>query len=317
MKLFLVKNFINVRLENVEESSKHENLQQALNSWKAELLDLSGRNQLLYLRDFQSQIELNALKFFNLEKFKNEVEKNLTDSELEVDITDFFEEPDIDQNEVRNQDNKEFDNNAAIESISESIQVLEPVGTNDETISRGGQIILQALKNIGGSGKLKDIYDQVRLIDNNIPESSIRRDLQKYSHGSKFYGDKFPELFVNTSPGKWEIVSEVGKNLINKDKNNNQTNESAIIQRLKDLKFESSRIETEIEKLKNEVKNIEDLTLEEVSEVVKGIIKTRLIDPVDIEEIQIKNIELSSESNQENLRINDLIKRLKEQDDRK
>lgn len=305
----------------MEESSKHENLQQALNSWKAELLDLSGRNQLLYLRDFQSQIELNALKFFNLEKFKNEVEKKLTDSEVEVDIADFFEEPDIDQNEVRNQDNKEFDNNETIESISESSQVLEPVVTNgspnDETISKGGQIILQALKNIGGSGKLKDIYDQVRLIDNNIPESSIRRDLQKYSHGSKFYGDKFPELFVNTSPGKWEIVSEVGKNLINKDKNNNQTNESAIIQRLKDLKFESSRIETEIEKLKNEVKNIEDLTLEEVSEVVKGIIKTRLIDPVDIEEIQIENIEQSSESNQENLRINDLIKRLKEQDDRK
>ena len=305
----------------MEESSKHENLQQALNSWKAELLDLSGRNQLLYLRDFQSQIELNALKFFNLEKFKNEVEKKLTDSEVEVDIADFFEEPDIDQNEVRNQDNKEFDNNETIESISESSQVLEPVVTNDspndETISRGGQIILQALKNIGGSGKLKDIYDQVRLIDKNIPESSIRRDLQKYSHGSKFYGDKFPELFVNTSPGKWEIVSEVGTNLINKDKDNNQTNESAIIQRLKDLKFESSRIEIEINKLKNEEKNIEDLTLEEVSEVVKGIIKTRLIDPVDIEEIQIENIEQSSESNQENLRINDLIKRLKEQDDRK
>lgn len=305
----------------MEESSKHENLQQALNSWKAELLDLSGRNQLLYLRDFQSQIELNALKFFNLEKFKNEVEKKLTDSEVEVDIADFFEEPDIDQNEVRNQDNKEFDNNETIESISESSQVLEPVVTNDspndETISRGGQIILQALKNIGGSGKLKDIYDQVRLIDKNIPESSIRRDLQKYSHGSKFYGDKFPELFVNTSPGKWEIVSEVGTNLINKDKDNNQTNESAIIQRLKDLKFESSRIEIEINKLKNEEKNIEDLTLEEVSEVVKGIIKTRLSDPVDIEEIQIENTEPSSKSNQENLRINDLIKRLKEQDDRK
>jgi hypothetical protein len=83
----------------------------------------------------------------------------------------------------------------------------------DTTISRGGEIILQALKNLGGRGSLKDIYGQVNLIDENIPESSVRRDLQKYSHGSKYYGDKFPEIFRNISSGVWEIVDSAVSNM--------------------------------------------------------------------------------------------------------
>ena len=51
----------------MDEPTKHSNIQDALNSWKAELLDLTGRNQLLYLKNYKSQIELNDLKFFNLE----------------------------------------------------------------------------------------------------------------------------------------------------------------------------------------------------------------------------------------------------------
>ena len=77
---------------------------------------------------------------------------------------------------------------------------------DDTNISRGGEVILQALKNLGGRGKLIDIYKQVNLIDENIPESSVRRDLQKYSHGSKYYGKKFPEIFRNISSGFWEIL---------------------------------------------------------------------------------------------------------------
>ena len=46
----------------MEEPTKHSNIQDALNSWKAELLDLTGRNQLLYLKNYKSQIELNDLK---------------------------------------------------------------------------------------------------------------------------------------------------------------------------------------------------------------------------------------------------------------
>ena len=77
----------------MDEPTKHSNIQDALNSWKAELLDLTGRNQLLYLKNYKSQIELNDLKFFNLEKFSKEVDQKLNDSEIEIDIIDYFEEP--------------------------------------------------------------------------------------------------------------------------------------------------------------------------------------------------------------------------------
>ena len=68
----------------MEEPIKHSNIQDALNSWKAELLDLTGRNQLLYLKNYKSQIELNDLKFFNLEKFSKDVDQKLIESEIEI-----------------------------------------------------------------------------------------------------------------------------------------------------------------------------------------------------------------------------------------
>ncbi len=77
----------------MEEPTKHSNIQDALNSWKAELLDLTGRNQLLYLKNYKSQIELNDLKFFNLEKFSKDVDQKLIESEIEIDIMDYFEAP--------------------------------------------------------------------------------------------------------------------------------------------------------------------------------------------------------------------------------
>ena len=77
----------------MDEPTKHSNIQDALNSWKAELLDLTGRNQLLYLKNYKSQIELNDLKFFNLEKFSKDVDQKLIESEIEIDIIDYFEAP--------------------------------------------------------------------------------------------------------------------------------------------------------------------------------------------------------------------------------
>jgi len=81
----------------MDEPTKHSNIQDALNSWKAELLDLTGRNQLLYLKNYKSQIELNDLKFFNLEKFFEDVDQKLTDSEIEINIIDYFEAPVVEQ----------------------------------------------------------------------------------------------------------------------------------------------------------------------------------------------------------------------------
>ena len=77
----------------MDEPTKHSNIQDALKSWKAELLDLTGRNQLLYLKNYKSQIELNDLKFFNLENFSKDVDQKLIESEIEINIIDYFEEP--------------------------------------------------------------------------------------------------------------------------------------------------------------------------------------------------------------------------------
>jgi len=77
----------------MDEPTKHSNIQEALNSWKAELLDLTGRNQLLYLKNYKSQIELNDLKFFNLDKFSKDVDQKLIQSEIEINIIDYFEAP--------------------------------------------------------------------------------------------------------------------------------------------------------------------------------------------------------------------------------
>ena len=77
----------------MEEPLKHNSLKEALKSWLAELLDLTGRNQLLYLKNYKSQIELNSLEFFDFDKFIKEVEGKLVNSEIEVAVEDYFVEP--------------------------------------------------------------------------------------------------------------------------------------------------------------------------------------------------------------------------------
>ena len=99
----------------MDEPTKHSNIQDALNSWKAELLDLTGRNQLLYLKNYKSQIELNDLKFFNLENFFKDVDQKLIESEIEINIIDYFEAPveekfdETDEEEEASTDNANVD----------------------------------------------------------------------------------------------------------------------------------------------------------------------------------------------------------------
>lgn len=99
----------------MDKPTKHSNIQDALNSWKAELLDLTGRNQLLYLKNYKSQIELNDLKFFNLENFSKDVDQKLIESEIEINIIDYFEAPveekfdETDEEEEASTDNANVD----------------------------------------------------------------------------------------------------------------------------------------------------------------------------------------------------------------
>ena len=119
----------------MEEPTKHSNIQDALNSWKAELLDLTGRNQLLYLKNYKSQIELNDLKFFNLEKFSKEVDQKLNDSEIEIDIIDYFEEPkDKDEKSEEVQTSEESEIEDAELDLEDTLESEEIIIDDDSTV---------------------------------------------------------------------------------------------------------------------------------------------------------------------------------------
>ena len=117
----------------MEEPTKHSNIQDALNSWKAELLDLTGRNQLLYLKNYKSQIDLNDLKFFNLEKFFEDVDQKLIDSEIEVGIIDYFEEPNVDEKIAEKESTSEDTESEEEDLDLEENLVVEESSREDET----------------------------------------------------------------------------------------------------------------------------------------------------------------------------------------
>jgi len=124
----------------MEEPVKHINIRDALNSWRAELLDLTGRNQLLYLKNYKSQIELNNLKFFNLEKFSKEVDQKLIDSEIEIDIIDYFMEPNNDE-EIDEKDEIAEDTESEEEDINlEETSVAEESSVEEDIIPFENQV---------------------------------------------------------------------------------------------------------------------------------------------------------------------------------
>ena len=124
----------------MEEPIRHNNIRDALNSWRAELLDLTGRNQLLYLKNYKSQIELNDLKFFNLEKFSEEVDQKLIDSEIEIDIVDYFMEPNNDE-EIAEEKEISVDTESEEEDInSEETLVAEESSVEEDLIPFENQV---------------------------------------------------------------------------------------------------------------------------------------------------------------------------------
>tara|TARA_B100001287_G_scaffold201244_1_gene170629 strand:+ start:964 stop:1620 length:657 start_codon:yes stop_codon:yes gene_type:complete len=119
----------------MEEPTKHSNIQDALNSWKAELLDLTGRNQLLYLKNYKSQIELNELKFFNLDKFSKDVDQKLIDSEIEINIIDYFDEPIEEQlDETDDEEEASTDTTDVDKQLDQLLAVMIPDESLRQTI---------------------------------------------------------------------------------------------------------------------------------------------------------------------------------------
>jgi hypothetical protein len=170
----------------MEEPTKHSNIQDALNSWKAELLDLTGRNQLLYLKNYKSQIELNDLKFFNLEKFSKEVDQELNDSEIEIDIIDYFEEP------------KDEDEIAEEVQISDESEI-EDVELEREETSESEEI---------------SIDDDSTVLENQVHEDKV--DVQQFQEVKEEVVKEVEPLGENPTP---EEIAEFIKKL--KDQNDN------------------------------------------------------------------------------------------------
>lgn len=119
----------------MEEPTKHSNFQDALNSWKAELLDLTGRNQLLYLKNYKSQIELNELKFFNLDKFSKDVDQKLIESEIEINIIDYFDAPNEEQlDETDDEEEASTDTTDVDKQLDQLLAALIPDESLRQTI---------------------------------------------------------------------------------------------------------------------------------------------------------------------------------------
>lgn len=170
----------------MEEPTKHSNIQDALNSWKADLLDLTGRNQLLYLKNYKSQIELNDLQFFNLEKFSKEVDQKLNDSEIEIDIIDYFEEP-------KNED-----------------EIAEEVQTSEESEIEDAELDLE--DNLESEEIIID--DDSTVFENQVHEEKV--DVQQLQEEKEEVVKEVEPLGENPTP---EEIAEFIKKLKDQDDN--------------------------------------------------------------------------------------------------
>lgn len=79
----------------MSENTPSDELLSAINAWKIALLDLTGRNQLLFLKDFKYQIDLDKFNDedgnnFQTEKFINELIDNSENDQFEIAPMDYF-----------------------------------------------------------------------------------------------------------------------------------------------------------------------------------------------------------------------------------
>ena len=169
----------------MDEPTKHSNIQDALNSWKAELLDLTGRNQLLYLKNYKSQIELDNLKFFNIKKFFEEVDQKLIDSEIEVDIMDYFEEPNNDEKipeeDAIPQDTESEEEYLKLENDfnSEETLAVEESIIEDETVILENQVNEEKVEDQPIQEEKEEIVKEVEPLGENPTPEEIAEFIKK------------------------------------------------------------------------------------------------------------------------------------------
>ena len=124
----------------------------AINAWKVALLDLTGRNQLLFLKDYKYQIDLDKFNDedgnnFQTEKFINDLMKNSEDDQFEIAPMDYFIEDPTEEVIVENKDDVDKTENQNVESerLDNIIQILNEYGFDNNIFD--SEIIQTGYKN--------------------------------------------------------------------------------------------------------------------------------------------------------------------------
>jgi hypothetical protein len=184
----------------MSENEISDEVLKAINAWKISLLDLTGRNQLLFLKDYKYQIDLDKLNDaegnnFDIKRFTQELLSNSNNDQFEIAPIDFFTNDNTEdmpeQNiknvgEVENQesedlhlnnilqklnefalDKKIFDEEIIKKAFSEALKIFEDLGYSDD-IEKWDE---EALPNL--IEETKRILNDSTSKNNQNPEKSI------------------------------------------------------------------------------------------------------------------------------------------------
>lgn len=97
-------------------------LKQIFSGWIEQLLDLSRRNQFLYLKKVKAQIDLDEFKeLFDKKSFFQKLNEN-TQAVTEIDLFEFLKICNEDNKESNNQQIEKLDENTTAEDKNEAIE---------------------------------------------------------------------------------------------------------------------------------------------------------------------------------------------------
>lgn len=123
----------------MSENTPSNELLSAINAWKVALLDLTGRNQLLFLKDYKYQIDLDKFNDedgsnFQTEKFIDKLNTSSENDQFEIAPIDYFivdPENDISDENEEGIDKTENEN-AESERLDNIMDILNEYGKNNK-----------------------------------------------------------------------------------------------------------------------------------------------------------------------------------------
>ena len=123
----------------MSENTPSDDLLSAINAWKIALLDLTGRNQLLFLKDFKYQIDLDKFNDedgnnFQTEKFINELIDNSENDQFEIAPIDYFIVDPTDDVSDEKEEDVDITENQKVESerLENILNILNEYGLDNK-----------------------------------------------------------------------------------------------------------------------------------------------------------------------------------------